>query len=93
MANAGDEIRWINRRQADARLVFIDPIEDQVNCRRGFGGLFESENSVRLAPNDSASLCIAKPGSIRYVVRAETTAPTGEANLAGAVHIHQSGSC
>ena len=91
MARAGDEVRWINRRQADVRLVFIDPIEDPVNCRRGFSGWFGTDNSVKLAPNDSASLCFAKPGPIRYVVRAESAALTGEANLPGTVHVHQSG--
>ena len=86
-AKTGDEIRWVNRRRADARVVFIDPIEDRVNCRRGVGGLFGSENSVKLDPDESASLCFAKPGSIRYVVRAETDTPTGEANLPGTVRV------
>ena len=91
-AKPGDEIRWVNRRRADVRLVFIDPIEGRVNCRRGLGGMFGSENSVKLAPDESASLCFATPGSIRYVVRAETAAPTGEANIPGTVHVVQSGS-
>ena len=86
-AKTGDEIRWVNRRRADARVVFIDPIEDRVNCRRGFEGLPRSETNVKLDPDESASLCFAKPGLIRYVVRAQTDAPTGEANLPGTLRI------
>ncbi|MEO5955817.1 MAG: hypothetical protein ABIR36_09045, partial [Nitrospiraceae bacterium] len=35
----GDEIRWINKRTAPVRVVFIDPVSDkQLSCNNNFGG-------------------------------------------------------
>src|SRR4051812_38547657 len=59
-ANPGDEIRWINKRQGAARVVFLDPVTEMLSCKRNFGGLLgENKNqyTASLSANDSASLC------------------------------------
>jgi plastocyanin len=89
-ANPGDEIRWINKRQGDARVVFLDPVTEMLSCKRNFGGLLnENRNqyTANLSSNDSASLCFKNPSQIRYVVRADSTLPSGEVNFPGKITI------
>ena len=36
----GDEVRWVNKRTAPVRIVFLDPMSDkQLSCKNNFGGL------------------------------------------------------
>lgn len=69
--NTGDEIRWTNTRMTSVRITFLDYVLDQLSCRSNFEGHFYSGADALLQPNESASLCFHKPGSIRYVVRME----------------------
>ena len=32
----GDEVRWINARNAPVRIVFVDTLQDQVVCEKDF---------------------------------------------------------
>jgi len=90
-ANPGDEIRFINKRQGDARVIFLMPVEGELTCQRGFGGMMSGGNknqyTARLAPNDTASVCFKNPTEIKYVVRAESSLPSGEENIAGMINI------
>jgi plastocyanin len=88
--NPGDEIRWINKRQGNARVVFLEPVEGQLSCQRGFGGLLsanKNQYTAKLGANDSASVCFKSPMEIKYVVRAESNLPTGEENISGTITI------
>ena len=93
MVNAGDEIRWVNKRQGVVRVVFLNPVTENLACQRNFGGPLgfgtkRNEYSAKLRPNDTASLCFRDPGEVKYVVRAESAAhPGGEQNLAGTISI------
>jgi plastocyanin len=89
-ANAGDEIRWINKRQGNVRIVFLDPVTEMLSCQRNFGGLMgadKNQYTANLGSNDSASVCFRSPSQVRYVVRADSNLPTGEQNIAGSINI------
>ena len=91
-ANPGDEIRFINKRQADVRVIFLNPVTENLACQRNFGGLMgfgtkRNEYAASLGSNKSASVCFRDPGEVKYVVRAESGDMIGEQNLAGAIFI------
>ncbi len=89
-ANPGDEIRWINKRQGNVRVVFLDPVTETLSCQRNFGGLMggdRNQYTANLGMNDSASLCFKNPSQIRYVVRADSSGTTGEENIPGSITI------
>ena len=88
----GDEIRWVNKRQGTVRVIFLNPMTENLNCQRNFGGLMgfgtkRNEYSAKLGPNETASVCFRDAGEVRYVVRAESGDPVGEQNLAGHIMI------
>jgi plastocyanin len=90
--NAGDEIRWINKRQGTVRVVFLNPMTENLACQRNFGGLLgfgtkRNEYSAKLGSNETASLCFRDPAEVKYVVRADSSDPIGEQNLAGTISI------
>jgi len=85
----GDEVRWVNRRQADVRIIFLNPISGVLNCHREFSGLLSTRNETRLRPNETASLCFSKSGSYRYTARMATALPSGELNVPGIVRVEE----
>ena len=93
MASPGDEIRWINKRQGPVRVVFLNPMTENLTCQRNFGGPLgfgtkRNEYSAKLSSNETASLCFRDPGEVKYVVRAESAShPSGEQNVAGTISI------
>ena len=86
----GDEVRWVNRQNGPISIVFLNPIQEQVTCERGFG-LAGVVNATQLAPNKAISLCFATPGTVRYTVHLDTPTTTGQFNVLGVVHIEQGG--
>jgi plastocyanin len=89
-ANPGDEIRWVNKRQGDVRVIFLNPVMEMLTCQRNFGGLVGADRNqytAKLKSNDTASLCFRSPTEVKYVVRAESSDPSGEQNLAGTIMI------
>lgn len=87
--NPGDEIRWINKRTGGARVVFIDPVTENLSCQRNFGGVMGSrfQYTASLSSNDSASLCFRNAAEVKYVVRADSTLPSGEINIPGTITV------
>ncbi len=90
--NPGDEIRWINKRQGTVRVVFLNPMTENLTCQRNFGGPMgfgtkRNQYSAKLRSNESASVCFRDPAEVKYVVRAESSDPIGEQNLAGTIAI------
>jgi plastocyanin len=86
--NTGDEVRWINKRTAPVRIVFLDPVSDkQLSCRNNFGGLMTPSDTAKLATNETASVCFRDPGYFRYTVRMESARTTGELNVSGVVKV------
>ena len=86
--NAGDEVRWINKRTAPVRLIFIDPVSDkQLSCKNNIGGWMTQSDTAKLVTNGTASACFRDPGSYRYTVRMESALTTGEINVPGVVKV------
>ena len=84
----GDEVRWVNKRTAPVRIVFLDPMSDkQLSCKNNFGGLMTPSDTAKLATNESASVCFRDPGYYRYTVRMESARTTGELNVSGVVKV------
>jgi plastocyanin len=84
----GDEVRWVNKRTAPVRIVFLDPVSDkQLSCRNNFGGLMTPNDTAKLATNETASVCFRDPGYFRYTVRMESARTTGELNVSGVVKV------
>jgi plastocyanin len=91
-ANPGDEIRWVNKRQGTVRVIFLNPMTENLSCQRNFGGPMgfgtkRNEYSAKLKPNETASVCFRDQGEVKYVVRAESGDPVGEQNIAGHIMI------
>jgi hypothetical protein len=77
----GDEIRSINNRQGDVRVIFLNPVVEQLTCQRnfeGFMGADRNQYTAMLGTNDTASLCFRSPGEVKYGVRAESRDRSGE---------------
>lgn len=90
--NAGDEVRWINKRQSVVRVIFLHPMTENLACQRNFGGTFgfgtkRNQYTAKLRPNKTASVCFREAGEVRYVVRAESSDFVGEQNFAGMIAI------
>jgi plastocyanin len=90
--NPGDEVRWINKRQGTVRVIFLNPMTENLACQRHFGGMMgfgtkRNEYSAKLGPNKTASVCFREPGEVKYVVRAESSDSSGEHNTAGTISI------
>ena len=85
--NAGDEIRWINKRQGTVRVVFLNPMTQNLACQRNFGRLMglgtkRNEYAAKLGSNETASLCFRDPAEVKYEVRADSRDP-----LAGTISV------
>jgi len=90
--NAGDEVRWINKRQSSVRVIFLNPMTENLACQRNFGGMFgfgtqRNQYTAKLRPNKTASVCFREAGEVKYVVRAESKNFGGEQNFAGMISI------
>ena len=90
--NPGDEVRWINKRQGGVRVIFLNPVTENLACQRNFGGPMgfgtkRNEYSAKLGPNDTASVCFRDSGEVKYVVRAASDDPIGEQNIAGTIAV------
>jgi plastocyanin len=86
--NTGDEVRWINKRTAPVRIVFLDPVSDkQLSCKNNIGGLMTPSDTAKLATNETASACFRDPGYYRYTVRMESGLTTGEINVPGVIKV------
>lgn len=84
----GDEVRWVNKRTAPVRVVFIDPVLDgQLSCKKNFGGMMTSGHTAKLGTNETASICFRDAGTFRYTVRMESGMTTGELNVPGVIKV------
>ncbi len=94
--NPGDEIRWTNKRQGAASVIFLDPVMDTLSCERNFGSLVKKTDrrqyTANLSSNDSASVCFSNGAQVRYVIRAASPEdPGGEINIPGTIRVAGAG--
>jgi hypothetical protein len=85
----GDEVRWINKRSAPVRVLFLEPIEDRLSCKTGFGRWFQETRVALLASDDTASACFRTTGIIRYAVTMKNADPWEEVDETGVVRIEE----
>ena len=86
--NTGDEVRWINKRTAPVRIVFLDPVSDkQMSCKNNVGGWMTPSDTAKLGKNETASACFRDPGYFRYIVRMESALTTGDINVQGVIKV------
>ena len=86
--NTGDEVRWINKRTAPVRIVFLDPVSDkQLSCKNNVGGWMTPSDTAQLGKNETASACFRDPGYFRYIVRMESALTTGDINVQGVIKV------
>jgi plastocyanin len=86
--NAGDEVRWVNKRRRPVHVRLLDAVSDRgLSCKDHFGGWMASEDIAHLATNETASLCFGESGSMRYTVRIQRDSPQGDIDLQGTIHI------
>ncbi|MGQ0811227.1 MAG: hypothetical protein ACT4OO_08380 [Nitrospiraceae bacterium] len=84
----GDEVRWVNKRMAPVRIVFLDPVSDrQLSCKENFGGWMTPNDTAKLGTNETASACFRDPGYVRYTIRMQSALTTGEINVPGVVKV------
>ena len=84
----GDEVRWVNKRTAPVRIVFIDAVSDkQLSCKNNVGGWMTPSDTAKLNTNETASVCFRDPGYFRYTVRMESALTSGEINVPGVVKV------
>ncbi len=88
LVSPGDEVRWVNKRPAPVRVIFLDALTDnQLSCKNNIGGLMTASNTAKLAMNETASACFRDPGYFRYTVRMEKADMAGERNVPGVVRV------
>ncbi|HEX3203700.1 MAG TPA: hypothetical protein VHQ67_03035 [Nitrospiraceae bacterium] len=80
----GDEVRWVNTRNAPGRIVFTEKLRDRVSCQKHFSGV----DSTTVDANDYVSLCFSSPGTYKYIARMDSPIPGGEKNLSGMVRVY-----
>ncbi|HMS82739.1 MAG TPA: hypothetical protein PKD12_03705 [Nitrospira sp.] len=89
-AHPGDEIRWINKRQGGAKIVFLDPVEAQLSCQDGFGvwrGANPNQFAADIGPNNSASVCFKAALKAKYVIEADSTLLRPEKITQGSISV------
>ena len=88
VVNAGDEVRWINKRNAPVRVIFLDAVLDkQLSCKNNVGGWMTPSDTAQLATNQTASVCFRDPGYFRYIVRMESAKTTGDISVQGVIKV------
>ena len=86
--NAGDEVRWINKRNAPVRVIFLDAVLDkQLSCKNNVGGWMTPSDTAQLATNQTASVCFRDPGYFRYIIRMESAKTTGDISVQGVIKV------
>lgn len=86
----GDEIRWVNHRSTPVTVEFLGEALDDVTCQSGFSSLLRrQQESTTIKPNESASLCFGKVGTVTYNARMESSVAGGQLIESGTIHIGQ----
>lgn len=74
----GDEVRFANHRVDPVWVYFFRDSPDELACQRGFSFYWGTEESAKIRPNESASICFSKPVSVGFSVQMEPTFRGGD---------------
>lgn len=84
----GDEVRWVNHGRAPVRIELGIDVREAISCEHGFFPLFGGmPHSMTLAWNQTASLCFAKPGLVRFHIRGDSAVPESNDLVTGTILI------
>jgi plastocyanin len=86
----GDEIRWVNQRSTPVTVQFLEDALDNVTCQSGFSSVLRrQQESAVIRPNESASLCFGKVGTVTYNARMDSPVAGGQMIESGTIHVSQ----
>ena len=86
----GDEVRWVNQRSTAVTVEFLGDALDEVTCQTGFSSLLRrQQETATIKPNESASLCFGKVGTVTYNARMESPVAGGQTIESGTIRIGQ----
>lgn len=74
----GDEVRFVNHRLGAVWIYFFRDSPSELACQRGFLFYWGTEESAKIRPNESVSVCFAKPGAVGFSVQTEPTVQGGD---------------
>lgn len=77
IVQAGDEVRWINRKTGPVWVSFYQDSLDEIACQRGFSYFWAMEESAKIEPNQSVSICFAREDAVSYRIQDEPTVMRG----------------
>ena len=73
----GDEVKIVNRRSGPAWVYFTREQLNELACEQGFSFFWGMEESAKILPNQSASLCFSRTGLYGYSIQTEPTVQGG----------------
>ena len=86
----GDEVRWVNQRSTSVEVQFLGSALDDVVCQSGFSSLLRrQQESAEIRPNQTASLCFGKTGTVTYNARMESPVAGGQSIESGTIRVSQ----
>lgn len=86
----GDEVRWVNQRSTAVQVQFLGSALDDVVCQSGFSSLLRrQQESAEIKPNQTASLCFGKAGTITYNARMDSPVAGGQSIESGTIRVSQ----
>ena len=86
----GDEVRWVNQRSTAVTVEFLGEALDDVTCQTGFSSLLRrQQETATINPNESASLCFGKVGTVTYNARMESPVAGGQMIESGTIRVGQ----
>jgi len=86
----GDEVRWVNQRSTPVTVEFLGDALDDVTCQSGFSSLLRrQQETATINPNQSASLCFGKVGTVTYNARMESPVAGGQTIESGTIRVGQ----
>lgn len=86
----GDEVRWVNQRSTPVTVEFLGAALDDVTCQVGFSSLLRrQQESAEISPNETASLCFGRVGTVTYNARVESPVAGGQLIESGTIRVGQ----
>lgn len=87
---AGDEIRWVNQRSTPVTVEFLEDALKNVTCQSGFSSMLRrQQEATEIKPNESASLCFGKAGTVTYNARMDSPVAGGRLIESGTIHVSE----
>lgn len=84
----GDEVRWVNQRSTPVTVEFLGDALDDVTCQAGFSSfLRRQQETTTIKPNESASLCFGRTGTVTYNARMQSPVAGGQTIESGTIYI------